>query len=614
MRRQCLCSKLNVRINLKTVSIKTMKVLNMSDLLKRMLSELDSEIAVSHVKWLTENTPSRISGKGQDTVAAEYIRDRFSDYGLEGNLLEFEAYNSHGGSSHLIVLSPETTVIDSLPCCHIASTLPQGIDLPLVYLGSGGEADYEGKDLRGKAILVEVSYSPATPEKAMIASKHGVAAMICMNWGTDQPFICNRALKAVWGNPTPETFRQIPQVAGISVSRKSGEYLRDLCAKGEVKINLRADATREWMMLSQPFGKLTGTEQPEKFLLVSAHLDAWEPGVTCNATGIATLLELARVFGKYQSELKRSIYFVNWNGHEIAEAAGSTWFHDYFFEEINKNCIGYINIDSTGMKDCVVYENEASRELSDYARQTTQEVLGEDSLMYFLEKTGDQSFFGTGVPSIAGRVGLPHEVIVEQNGACLGWWNHTVEDNLDKMDVSVLERDNKVDVGILLGLVNAKVLPYDFSKTAEYLLEKLEYIREQSGNIIDLNNVIDEANIFSSYVKELNNLRFLGNDDKLTKDQLSLLNDSLMRVSRALTASMFTYTDKYSQDSYGLSILSKPIPLLFGLIKLSKTDRSNLEFKLNYTELLRNRNRVADNLHAVNYELELLFKVIGEEK
>ena len=92
------------------------------------------------------------------------------------------------------------------------------------------QAAKRNKDVAGKAILVEVSYAPATPEKSMIASEHGVAAMICMNWGTpDQELICGRGLKAVWGNPTPESFEKIPQLAGVSITRKDGETLKKLC-------------------------------------------------------------------------------------------------------------------------------------------------------------------------------------------------------------------------------------------------------------------------------------------------------------------------------------------------------------------------------------------------
>lgn len=578
----------------------------MENLLNEILNELDTETAVQHIKWLTEHTPNRTSGKGQDRAAAEYICNKMSEYGLDSQILEFEAYNSHGGSSQLKVLSPETTLIESLPCCHIASTPPQGITLDLVYMGSGSEDQYVGKDVRGKAILVEVSYSPATPEKAMIAAKHGVAAMICMNWGTDQPYICNRALKAVWGNPTPETFDQIPQLAGISVSRKSGEYLRDLCQKNErVQIHLTVDATRHWEYLPQPLAILRGCEEPEKFLLVSAHLDAWEPGVTCNATGLATILELGRVFGKFKDKIKRSIYFIDWNGHEIAEAAGSTWFQDYFFEDINRNCIGYINIDSTGMIDCTTYENEASRELSDYAINMVSQVLGEDSLMYYLEKTGDQSFFGVGVPSIAGRCGLSHEMIVAQNGACLGWWNHTSQDGLDKMDPAVLERDDKVAVGMLLGLVNAPILPYDFSKSCQDLQEKLLSIRQDSGNIIDLNGICSDVEKLSSQVEKLNHYHTLPHQD-LTAEQAQKINEALLYLSRCLTNVMFTYSDKFNQDSYGLSILSKPIPLLYETIALKEMDPATLDYKLLYTKLLRNRNRVADAIQAANQHLELL--------
>ena len=77
-------------------------------------------------------------------------------------------------------------------------------------------------------------------------------------------------------------------------------------------------------------------------------------------------------------------------------------------------------------------------------------------------------------------------------------------------------------------------------------------------------------------------------------------------MSRCLTNVMFTYSDKFNQDSYGLSILSKPIPLLYETIALKEMDPATLDYKLLYTKLLRNRNRVADAIQAANQHLELL--------
>ncbi len=99
--------------------------------------------------------------------------------------------------------------------------------------------------------------------------------------------------------------------------------------------------------------------------------------------------------------------------------------------------------------------------------------------MNYLAKTGDQSFFGVGVPSIAGRVSYSQEVVQEQNGATLGYWNHTVEDGIDKMSVENLEKDNRVDVGVLLGLTNSTVLPYNFEKTCEDMAEKVAFIKRK---------------------------------------------------------------------------------------------------------------------------------------
>lgn len=582
----------------------------MKDLMQEMIKDLDVSKSVEHIEWLTKNTPNRTSGLGQDIKAAEYICNKMSEYGLESQILKFEAYNSHPGSSQLKVISPETTILDSLPCCHIASTPPEGIKLELVYLGSGGEEDYIGKDVRGKAILVEVSYAPATPEKAMLASEHGVAAMICMNWGRDQEVICNRGLKAVWGNPTPVTFWDIPQLAGISITRKSGEYLRDLCLKNEkVEIHLTVNSTRHWQVLSEPLGILRGTEEPEKFLLVSAHLDAWSPGVTCNATGDGTMLELARVFGKYKDKIKRSIYFVYWNGHEIAEAAGSTWFSDYFWNNLDQNCIGYINIDSTGMKGAKVYNTDASRELSDYAHSIIKEVLGEDCNVNYLAKTGDQSFFGIGVPSIAGRVSYTPEQVAYDNGATLGWWNHTIEDGLDKMDPNNLAKDNKVDVAVLLGLVNSEILPYDFTKTCQDMKQKLTKIMNESKNIIDLSMINTGIEKLTENVAKMNELKDKAAEGKISKEKVKKLNDTLLRLSRLVTNAFYTAADKYGQDSYGRTILSKPIPLLYPLINLSEMDKESLEYKLLYTQLLRNRNRVTDSVNMANDYVEMLLKM-----
>jgi len=577
-----------------------------------ILAELREDKVMDHVTWLTEKTPRRLSGSGDDRKAAQYICDNMSEYGLETELLEFETYNSSPIFSELKVLEPVDLLIQSLPCCHILSTLPEGITTNLVYVGPGAIEDYEGKDVRGKAVLVEVSYSPPTPEKARIAASKGASALICSNWGADQDVICMRALKAVWGTPTLENYDEIPKIAGLSISRKAGEYLGKLCsANPQVKVLIKAEASNKWEKLVQPLAILHGEGNDKSFLVVSGHLDAWEPGVTCNATGNGVLLELARVFSKYRASLSRDIYFVFWNGHEIAEAAGSTWFVDHYWDLLRDHCIGYFNIDSPGMKGAVRYEAVASRELIGFVKKMLGQTLNGEPLVSDLRKIGDQSFLGVGVPSVSGRMALSAEFIQKNHGANLGWWNHTIEDTLDKVDSNNLRRDLVADGAIILGFLNSEILPYDFSATAEAIRDNLAYLRDQAPHHIELGSLVDQADRLSNRVKELNAAIGKMLFNHLDGNRRSEINRALKKLSRILTSPFQTNCSPYEQDSYGSTILSKPIPLLYPVLNLKRMGLSQEEYILLTTTLIKKRNRVSDALNSAIEWIEATLDKIG---
>ena len=84
------------------------------------------------------------------------------------------------------------------------------------------------------------------------------------------------------------------------------------------------------------------------------------------------------------------------------------------------------------------------------------------------------------------------------------------------------------------------------------------------------------------------------------------INSVLMKLSRTLTGPFYTACDRYSQDSYGLSILSKPIPALYPMVEMSNLDEKDVKFKLMRTELLRSRNRLLDALKTANEYIDLV--------
>ncbi len=568
------------------------------DEFNEIYGELNVDNISRHIEWLTKETPYRISSGADVVKAADYVCDQMKSFGLEVKNENFYTYNSTPISSNLEVISPVREHIDSRPCCHIRSTAPEGEICELVYLTSEDYANIEKLDIKGKVVLVEMSYTPPLPEKARLLSEYKAAGMICMNWGNDEPVICGRGIKTVWGNPTEETFKQIPNITAIGITRKDGLKLKDLCMSGKVTIKIQAESTKEWQQVPMPFGILKGNGESDQLLLVASHIDAWEPGVTCNATGNALTLELARVLAANADKLKRDIWFVFWNGHEIAEAAGSTWFLDNHWEELNRRAVNYMHIDSPGMRDAQIYEIKCADELIDFAKRNAESISSTPLRIMHLKKIGDMSCLGIGIPGISQRMAYTEEQMAKDNGATLGWWNHTCEDGLDKYSKEIISKDAEYTLSFLYELATEEYLPYKFGdKLARYRQEinSLQSKYSKHLNLDDLGRLIDQC------AEKLNAI-----EQNKEKYGPTKYNEFVLYTARCLTNVFQTYTDKWNQDSYGNWRLSKPIPLLCGLERADKMTPNTLEYGFVITETTRNKNRIVDALQNVLFVADFM--------
>lgn len=574
---------------------------------KNVVSEVTTKNMMNTIEWMVEHVPYRLAGSEMEKKASEFVTGKMKEFGMEVTNETFYSYNSDPMSSKVEILEPEHMVIDSLPCAHIKATSGDGEEYEIVYAGDGSYASYENIDAKGKMVLLEVSYAPPVPEKARIAAEKGAAGIICMNWGNDEEVICNRGLKGVWGNPTEETFKKIPDIIGVGITRLAGLKLKEFCTQGKtVKAKITAIADRKWSLVHQPHGIIRGNGKSDEFILLASHLDAWKPGVTCNATGNATTLEICRILSEHRQELDRDIHVVFWDGHEIAEAAGSTWFLDQNWDQLNKNCIMYMHVDSTGVKDTELLEIKASEELIDFAVRNYKEECDRDLRAMTLKKIGDQSYMGIGVPSVTQRISFTEEAMAKAHGATLGWWNHTKEDGIDKCDPEILTEDTEITLALLYKLATAEMLPYNLVKRIEEAVQKLEKTKEQYGHLLNMDDVMRNACSAKTGISEIYGMR-----ESFSGEQIRHYNEFAKIVCRQLTNVFQTYADKYQQDSYGYSYLSKPIPLLADLERLEAMydSRDSLEYGMIETQLIKNKNRINDALLTLT-EFAKLYKIV----
>ncbi len=65
-------------------------------------------------------------------------------------------------------------------------------------------------------------------------------------------------------------------------------------------------------------GEIRGTEKPDEYIILSAHLDSWDGGAaaTDNTTGSVIMMETLRILKKVYPNPKRTILVALWNGEE----------------------------------------------------------------------------------------------------------------------------------------------------------------------------------------------------------------------------------------------------------------------------------------------------------
>ncbi len=579
------------------------------DLEKTIRAELSMAEAHQHMRFLVEEVGERLAGTRNLEKAATYIWQTLEKCGLEARMDRFPIYHSYPGSAALRVISPEERIIEALPSCHIPSTLDEGLTGELVYVGAGGYEDYENAEVRDKIVLADMTWDPPRPEKARIALEKGAKAIIILNWGTpDNPVIQRGAIKSVWGNPTPESFKKIPRIPAINITRAAGEYLQGLCSRGKVIVWLRAEATREWVLANQPVGVLHSAGNSGEFVLVGGHLESWGKTAICNSSGNALMLELARVLARHRDQLKRDLVFAFWDGHEIAEAAGSAYFVDTHWDDLSKRCVAYVNIDNPGILGTSVPYSRSAPEVREFLLEVISEVWGDEGTWKMPYKGGDQSFFGVGVPYIHFATGYTPQELARLNWASLSPWLHSEADTLDKIDPALYERHLHFFAILTLRLCNAKIIPYHLSEPVGLLKAQLETLKELS-EAIELDSLSVKVEQLEEAVQALNRSQEAlrgENNDEATR----LINEALIKVSREISF-LWTEADKYDHDPYGYHLIGKPIPRLYGpIVQMKRLGPDAEETHLWLTQFIRERNRVSDAISNATEWVILTLKLL----
>jgi hypothetical protein len=578
--------------------------------LARVLDELSVDRAWRHLEHIAGEIPSRLAGSPNARRMAEYAEEALARAGLDSRRHEFPGLVSFPEPALLRVLAPEASEIAANTLGHSAST--DGLEGELVYVGSGAESDYVGKDVRGKITLSELSYSPARHEKALVAWRHGSSAQVMMNWGgASNEAVPFGSMKSAWGNPSPEAaVAEMPDLPCIGIARTEGLRLKQRCLSGPVRVWLRAKAENGWRPVTMTSAE-RGAGAGRQFLLLGGHMDSWPgPQASDNASGSACILELARAFAR-QDDLRRGLVAGLWMGHETGTMISSTRFADVNWDRLRRGGVAYLQIDQPAIAGSSVWRLDSTDEAASYLARATRDVVGDAPLhVARMRRTGDTSFFGVGLPTVAGIMSFTDEEIRDTALATLGWWHHSIENTLDKVDKGRLGLHLRVYARWMWDLLTAPLLPFEYAPMAGRLAGRLGELAGVALPDVDLAGLAaravelqESAERFDARAgAERTNLA-AGGDSRVAE----MLSEAMLELSRTLVPITSTVVGPYGQDRYGHAWQSGDVPALGGLEALAALPPDSEAFQHGWVAAVRARNRVAD---AIDQASEIVGRAI----
>jgi hypothetical protein len=561
-----------------------------------LLSEVSGENLMQYTTKVAKEV--RLSGSDEELRAFHYVRTQLEGFGLKTQLLFQDAYISLPKKAHLKI---DGKLVNCITHSMAPSTGSQGITGSFVYMGELSESNLESLEVNGRIVVLDGIALPSSVEKV---ESLGAIGVIFING----PLTHEMIVSTVWGNPTPESV--YPNIPVVSVDEKAGETLKNSHNKA---CWLMTEVETRWRKIPTLVAELKGVTEPDKFLLFSGHIDSWHYGAMDNASANATMLEVARILSKHQSRLRRSVRFAFWSGHSHGRYAGSAAYCDSHFEDLHENCFLHVYVDSVGGKGAnILSESNCMAETKELAARIIESQTGESFIGKRFARAGDQSFWGTGVPSLF--MGMSEQPISDdaasqalfkifggKKAGGFGWWWHTAEDTVDKIDEANLVRDCKVYTAAIFEACSNKIVPINQREAIHELFEAIERYQSTAGKQLSFETTLNRLETLKEHTEKLYECI---SSDGLSETEAKRLNHGIIKLSRSLVPLNYVEGDIFDHD---LAIYQEPIPLLGKVAELANAEVGSNEFYRLKTLLIRRVNKINHALlNANNLVLYLL--------
>ncbi|XP_073988286.1 carboxypeptidase Q-like [Rhodnius prolixus] len=262
---------------------------------------------------------SRISGSENLENAIDYMLQRSSHYNLD---------RIHGepvtvphwvrGKEEAILLKPRHFTLNIMGLGGSVATPKEGITAPVMVVESFEELKNRSMEAKGKIVVFAetyVSYGKSVVYRQYAAVRAAEVGAVASLVRSITPFSINSPHTG-WQDYS-EKVKKIPTAA---ITVEDAQWLLRMHRRGiEIEIKLYMEAhTLPSVQSRNTVVEVSGSKDPEKFVLISGHLDSWDVGQGAMDDGAGAFISWYStvVLKKLGLRPKRTVRAVLWSGEE----------------------------------------------------------------------------------------------------------------------------------------------------------------------------------------------------------------------------------------------------------------------------------------------------------
>ncbi|NVJ66229.1 MAG: M20/M25/M40 family metallo-hydrolase [Gammaproteobacteria bacterium] len=278
------------------------------------------------VESLTTEVGPRMAGTAGDVAAVKWGEEKLKELGFDRVWKEpvtFPTWKRGVETAEVISPYPQPLVITALG--FSVGTPKGGLTAEIkAYDTLDDLKNAPENDAKGKIVFIKYKmkkardgsgYGPAVSARgsgAVEAAKKGAVGILIRSIGTDSHRMAHTGMMRY-----AEGVNKIPAAA---LSSPDADLLENMLRRGKpvsVKMTLGSYDGPEYTSYNV-IGEITGSENPEEYVIIGGHLDSWDLGTGAldDGAGIAITTAAAELIARLPERPKRSIRVIMWANEE----------------------------------------------------------------------------------------------------------------------------------------------------------------------------------------------------------------------------------------------------------------------------------------------------------